>query len=64
MVKLLRKTLAFSTEIVAWNFSRHTDSRFIQDPGCKLAAKKETYSSLPHKSLAWSEISINFALAE
>ena len=44
--------LSLSPQIVAWNFSRLTDSPFIQDPGCKPAVEKETYSPrLPHNFL-------------
>ena len=46
-----------------------SQSRFIQDPGCKPVVDKETWSPPPSKqfltkSMVWSEISLNFHLAE
>ena len=47
----------------------YSHSRFIQDPGCKPAVEKEYIEPPPStqfftKSLAWSEISINFHFAQ
>ena len=44
----------------SWNFSRLTNSQFIQDPGCKPAVEKKNIQPPPSKqfftkSLAWSQ---------
>ena len=61
-------TLAFSTSIIRC-IKLPWLSRVIQDPGCRRAVLKGTHRGRPSKqfstkSLAWSEISLNFALAE
>ena len=63
-----RKTLAFSTFIVSWKFfSTHTVDLFkIPDLNQRLKGDIEPPPSKQFltKSLAWSEISFNFHLAE